>query len=451
MTTLSFRIRSLEAFQDRLEAVNRRLVKHQLPEASISSLKMEFVTRPRDYWMSLQSEAMEHEVELDPQDDLAAAREEIFAALEARVTDLVHVVELDVATDVLRWNGHVLRGRVQREEAGDMITRIGDHDVDLMQYYGKPFVCSHCGTKRIRKAVWVFQREEDEALLTMGDACAQEYFGMDIQGLLEDAFALSRLGGDEDEEMGYGRRHTDPTIRGHLVAAFGASLISFEGYKSRKRYEDDCTSAQAVNLAYKFLDQGWSKASSDLESAWHRFVRDWWSKTAPRWEEFCQMVREAREWWSTQAPREDYLSNCRTAILGMNPNHAGFLVCAVWEFMKAKGLVGQADLGPTWVDGWLGEPKAKLQGLLVELVDRKAIDGTYGTTYKFTFRGEAGHCLIWFASSDPDPDDTFRLGMRFTLSGTVKKHDEWKGQKQTVLIRCKLALLAPSLSPDMAA
>lgn len=59
--------------------------------------------------------------------------------------------------------------------------------------------------------------------------------------------------------------------------------------------------------------------------------------------------------------------------------------------------------------------------------------------YIHTFKDEHGNVLVWktqsfnafFANAETDTP--------VTLSGTIKAHDEYKGQKQTRLIRCKVA------------
>jgi len=48
-----------------------------------------------------------------------------------------------------------------------------------------------------------------------------------------------------------------------------------------------------------------------------------------------------------------------------------------------------------------------------------------------------GNRVVWFASSYPDVSK----GNKVNIRGTVKEHSEFRGQKQTVLTRCKLEVL----------
>lgn len=61
-------------------------------------------------------------------------------------------------------------------------------------------------------------------------------------------------------------------------------------------------------------------------------------------------------------------------------------------------------------------------------------DGYYGATTIVRFRDEAGNVLTWFASGVHGYEKDAPVHVR----GTVKKHEEFRGVKATVLSRCKV-------------
>jgi hypothetical protein len=72
-------------------------------------------------------------------------------------------------------------------------------------------------------------------------------------------------------------------------------------------------------------------------------------------------------------------------------------------------------------------------------------DTAYGYTTVLKFRTSEGATLVWFASSsDIGRDD---VGKRYTLAGTVKKHDDYKGAKQTTLTRCDAREVSTASAP----
>jgi uncharacterized OB-fold protein len=55
------------------------------------------------------------------------------------------------------------------------------------------------------------------------------------------------------------------------------------------------------------------------------------------------------------------------------------------------------------------------------------------------FCDNSGNVLVWFTSSAPEVE----IGDRVRLTGTVKRHGEYQGVRQTVMTRCKVAPSGP--------
>jgi hypothetical protein len=80
---------------------------------------------------------------------------------------------------------------------------------------------------------------------------------------------------------------------------------------------------------------------------------------------------------------------------------------------------------------------------IVEFVTYR--EGHYGTTTIVKFRDLDGNVFTWFASGYLQ----YNKGDRVQVRGTVKKHDEYKGVKQTVLTRCVVDVFQV-MTPDEA-
>lgn len=61
-------------------------------------------------------------------------------------------------------------------------------------------------------------------------------------------------------------------------------------------------------------------------------------------------------------------------------------------------------------------------------------DSMYGTTYIHSFEDTAGNILVWKTNACGGFDKN-----KLKIKGTVKEHSEYRGVKQTVLTRCKVA------------
>lgn len=84
---------------------------------------------------------------------------------------------------------------------------------------------------------------------------------------------------------------------------------------------------------------------------------------------------------------------------------------------------------------WLGEPKDKIE-LKVRLKDYKVYDGyVYGSFVRYYyFKDENGNNIKWKTSKDLELDE----GQELVIKGTIKELDWYKGEKITVLTRCKI-------------
>ena len=105
---------------------------------------------------------------------------------------------------------------------------------------------------------------------------------------------------------------------------------------------------------------------------------------------------------------------------------------------EAKKVVEKVRLEnlPESDSEWMGQEKERLRELKVTLTDARAITSQYGTSILFTF--DCGkNKLAWITSCPPDEDKAV-VGREYLLTGTVKKHEERNGVKQTLLNRCIL-------------
>ena len=82
---------------------------------------------------------------------------------------------------------------------------------------------------------------------------------------------------------------------------------------------------------------------------------------------------------------------------------------------------------------WVAAEKEKISQVVATLTKVRSFDGQFGHTYVYTFV-EGKHIYVWFTSKIL----AFEVGDKVVLSGTVKKLQEYEGEKQTVVTRCKV-------------
>ena len=104
---------------------------------------------------------------------------------------------------------------------------------------------------------------------------------------------------------------------------------------------------------------------------------------------------------------------------------------------KEIAAAARASVAPESKSEFIGDIKQRLRGLKVVLTGARAVSSPYGESIMFTFKQDE-NVLVWFTSCPPDADKAV-VGNEYLLTGTVKDHKVYNGEKQTYLNRCILA------------
>lgn len=86
---------------------------------------------------------------------------------------------------------------------------------------------------------------------------------------------------------------------------------------------------------------------------------------------------------------------------------------------------------------WIGQEKEKISDLPVTLVSIRGFEGHYGYTQVVKFLN-GDNIITWFTATHIP----FEPGDELFLSGTIKKLDEYKGDKTTIVTRCRMKEIA---------
>lgn len=102
----------------------------------------------------------------------------------------------------------------------------------------------------------------------------------------------------------------------------------------------------------------------------------------------------------------------------------------------AKDLIEKklAATQPESASEWIGEVGSKLPQTKVQLIKKGGFQGQYGWSNLYNFKDTSNNIICWFTTINIDFEENDWL----LLSGNVKKHDEYKGTKSTIVSRCKL-------------
>jgi len=279
--------------------------------------------------------------------------------------------------------------------------------------------CDHCKTSRRRAEVFVV-RHEDGRTMQVGRQCIRDFLGHaapeSVAAMFE--FYASVADGLDDGEGGWGLGRS----------AQDYSLVEYLGLVVRETKENGWLSRTAAR------EQGRDGAST-ADGAMARLRPPFGSPRRPELpnEEELTRARSALAWACALEPTSDYEHNIHAvALTGSVEGRTLGLAASIWvAYERAMSREVERRKRAASVSTHQGTVGGKLANLILTVEKVVDLESEWGASHLHIMRDEAGNSYKWFATSERlDPGDVRRV------SGTVKKHEEYKGVKATLLTRC---------------
>lgn len=291
--------------------------------------------------------------------------------------------------------------------------------------------CDHCGYRRRRNSSFLLHKAETDEYKEVGSTCIKDFMGHDPRGFL--LFAAIKFGDivsalyDDEDQPGLGERGTAAfKLEGFL--AMTCAVVERFGWMSKGRaYEEDLTSTCEIVLE--------NFNSDDLitpEIKVH--VSDFNTERAGKVAEYFEDL---------DAGDNDYLVNCqKIANLGYVPlKYAGYASSMVAGY--ERHLRELVELENELPSEHVGEVKERLKDISVTCLFSKVFDSDWGTSTLYMFQDESGNIFKTFYSGC---SWEAYIGGIYLLTGTVKRHGEYKGKKETMLSRCAVKELQEAIA-----
>ena len=316
-----------------------------------------------------------------------------------------------------KHNGWVFLATLEWVETGVIVRAVpGAPAADRSKF--EPNKCDHCGTFRRRNETYVVLNEKTGEQLQVGSTCLKDFLGWS-------GTVVFFTDDDIEREISGYLNFGSPVYTTESILAVAWACVTTFGYF--KAHEDNPTKKTVYTV---------------MAARENKYNRELKARIAPVAKDAIPMAQKLREFILSDEFRgeSDYVLNLKT-YCEAETNTArsfGFLASVPQAYARHldKTFKREKELANT-VNEWMGEEKDKLT-VNVKIKSVRYLDNDFGVTVLYTFLSDTGHTFKWFASraalgEDVTPEDE---GF-FTLKGSVKKHEEFNGQKSTVLTRCK--------------
>jgi hypothetical protein len=292
--------------------------------------------------------------------------------------------------------------------------------------------CDHCQKIRNRNKTMLVRHAETGEQKQIGSTCIKDFLGWDARPVFIYADEISDDIDSAVNGVGRDRSYTVETV---LSLAWACTMAY--GFVPRSSFNGQPT-ADAVNY---ILDPPSTNAKTRERVAQMK------ADLAPYIADAAAKATEVRTWIASDefSGASEYVLNMKAVAAAehVSPRNIGLLASApqAWAKAQAATLVRKAkDETPS---EWFGTAADREKGIkgsketftgVIESI--RWIAGDFGSITLYTLRNaEDGRIAKWFASSAVLGE---KEGLTVTITGTVKKHEEYQGIKSTVLTRCKL-------------
>lgn len=324
-------------------------------------------------------------------------------------------------------SGYTFLARLEHTDAGNLVSRVpgaGD-EIDLTAWRTALPHCDHCKHKRKRNDTFVLLTPEG-SLTQIGRNCLADYIrsaNVDVVLAMIDLTHELSKSAEEDEggdgEGGYGGGYREVLLVRDYVAATVVAVREF-GWVSRSAVNAGVQKTPTATHA-SFIA---GRAPSENRAA------EEWRRLQPTKED-VEYADRVLEWLKGTTDASDYMYNLRVAaaLPEVTYRTRGLLASVVGAYQReVEKKIAQRSVPK--VSAHVGEVGQRLT-FRVTLVRKADIDTQWGGLAIHVLEDENGNLFVWKTGTG-----SLKYEITYDVKGTIKKHSEYKGKKQTELSRC---------------
>lgn len=321
-------------------------------------------------------------------------------------------------------SGWSFLAKIEHDESGNLVKLMGGDKAMPTDWHTCAPNCAHCDLSRQRSTTYMLNNVESNEVKQVGSTCVSDFLGAQyrdperILSLYDHVMELgSEFGYDPEREFGGVRTAAFGVPPEQLMAAVLKIVQEDSGYISAEKAETLACLGTGDRVRAAF----WSRRPiAVVPDAGHLVM-------APKVVAWLRDQKEGESLWMRNIA---YLADRP----GITCKDAGLFASGyvAWNRELQRKLKAEAGVGD-----WLGQKGDKLSTTAI-LERHGGFETAYGYKTVLSFRDEEGNGLIWKTQSAPSG---LLVGSTYHLSATVKEHDVYKGDRQTEIIRTKVAEL----------
>ncbi len=289
--------------------------------------------------------------------------------------------------------------------------------------------CDHCGVDRNRTRLYLVRDERDGSIVQLGHSCIELYTGIAPKGLWALTFDEELDAFTKPSEGGFGQRDLGAEVDSVLAYAY-AHTNQGRNYVPTSGVGESTVGKVRMSLF---------GAIHRLKDRERQYYQDK-AVEAAAYRDDAELLAAIKASVIETGEDTDYGRNLRVILAGetVTGRNVGILASLVKVYARKMQIEAERKANPA-ARGFIGEIKQRIRNISLHLTHVRESDGLYGTTTLFIGRTGDGHVVKWFAAGTfvHEIGDTLNLE-----AATVKAHEVYQGQDQTVITRAKIDTFA---------
>lgn len=324
-------------------------------------------------------------------------------------------------------------------ESGNIVRGLGEIAIPT-KYFKTPPVCEHCNTLRRRKDTCLVYNRKTQEWKQVGKSCLRDYTnGLSAEDAVTYVSVLDTCANYSKFEMYNDFSYSDYCyidLAEYLL--YVVECVKHFGYKKASA-EGVSTSVLARSLnAYYGLNNVMPLNKTEIRYIEKQIAGvDFKAES----DENKAFVGKALQWIKeNQDVSNEYIHNLKVVCENKKIKvkwlnlAASLIITYKKEVEKLKKQKEKQEQNKdTQYVGEIGQ-RIKVKIKSVKCIYSYYLEEFNQVNYIYEFRDLSDNILIWKTTKSLDVDEYNNA----ELTGTVKEHKEYKGKKQTVLLRCKI-------------
>jgi hypothetical protein len=329
--------------------------------------------------------------------------------------------------------GYDFLATIEHKDGGNIIRTLpGVDESNVKQFYNaKPEYCDHCKKVRRRIDTYIVKDQKTGNLRQIGRNCLADFLGgkdpkrvlfwFSLKQRIEDIFS------NADSYEGRLRGRAEYATSHDSVLRVAAALVRKYGYKKSSGnygYNPDNTASDVKTVIF----------STDSRDPHVKELRKVVEEDREGAEEY---KKKALDWFNNELSDDEKQNNnyFHSIDVILQSSDVGYrdvgLLASIFpaydRAMGKKKALKQKD------NSWVGDVGDKLPITKIKVSGSHYTMGNWGELQIVKMEDDKGRSYTWFNSSSRDMErDAF-----YEITGRIKKHDEYRGRKTTVLTHVK--------------